>query len=34
MIGNTKTKSKPFEIFNYNKLIQKQINPVIEAQKK
>ncbi|CAD8173527.1 unnamed protein product [Paramecium pentaurelia] len=33
MIGNNTEKTKPFQIFNYNKLIQKQINPLIEAQK-
>ncbi|CAD8125817.1 unnamed protein product [Paramecium sonneborni] len=33
MIGNNAQKPQPFQIFNHNKLIQKQINPVIEAQK-
>ncbi|CAD8111304.1 unnamed protein product [Paramecium primaurelia] len=33
MIGNNAQKPQPFQILNYNKFIQKQINPVIEAQK-
>ncbi|CAD8209117.1 unnamed protein product [Paramecium pentaurelia] len=33
MIGNNVQKSQPFQILNYNKIIQKKINPVIEAQK-
>ncbi|CAD8121444.1 unnamed protein product [Paramecium sonneborni] len=33
MIGNQNQKSKPFQIFNYNKLIFKSLNPLIEAQK-
>ncbi|CAD8162055.1 unnamed protein product [Paramecium octaurelia] len=33
MIGNDAQKHQPFQIFNYNKIIQKQINPLVEAQK-